>query len=100
MITRANIEVDLNRWFSGQNSTQTGGEKFEGVVIFQRKKKVLRGPNRLGVAAGSWYKAQWEAKGNSLKMPYTSQPSIAWSGAFAIGFAATKEEAIQLLFGE
>ena len=100
MITRADIEADLNRWFSGQDSHQTGGERFEGVVIFQRKKKVLRGPNRLGVAAGSWYKAQWEAKGTSLKMPYTSQPSGTWSGAFAVGFAATKEEAIRLLFDE
>jgi hypothetical protein len=98
MITEHAIREDLDRWFSNPASVVPAGDTFQGVIVFERRTPVTRGPKRLGVAAGETLKRWWDREGTLLTMPFTSQPSEAWSKARAVGFATTRDEAVALLF--
>lgn len=96
MITKAAIIADVERWFAEPASVVAPSDTFHGVVVFERPGK--RGQRRLAVAAGESLKQWWDRSEQLLAMPFTAQPSKAWSQATAVGFASTKEEALSLLF--
>mgnify|MGYP001593859007 CR=1 FL=1 len=100
MITRKAIIKDIDAWFADPSSVIPPPEIFVGVLVFERLTKVSRGPMRLGVAADEYFAKRFEKLGTTLTMPFTSQPSAAWSGAKCVGLAKTRDEAIALLFGE
>lgn len=93
-ITREAIEKDVNLWFSEPESEQN---PFHGILVFERTTPVKTGPMRLGLKADEYLLFCWE-KRPLLTLPFTSQPSAAWSGARCIGLAKTREEALQMLF--
>ena len=98
MITPQAIRDDIDRWFANPASVVPDCDTFQGVLVFERTTTVTRGPMRLGVVAGESDKRWWDREGNRIWMPFTSQPSAAWSKARCVGFATTKAEALALLF--
>jgi len=98
MITERAIRADIDLWFHDPTNLVPTGDTFEGVLVFERCTPVKKGPMRLGVAVGPYHKQRWVREGAGMTMPFTSQPSEAWSGARCVGLATTKEEALALLF--
>jgi hypothetical protein len=94
MITEQAIRDDIDRWFA---EPANPGHPFDGVLVFERLTPVKRGPMRLGVKTCDYLLLQWK-RDPTMTMPFTSQPSAAWEQARCVGFAATKEEALALLF--
>lgn len=97
MNTEQTTIATINRWFDDPTGLVPEGDTFVGVLVFERLTPVKRGPMRIGIAIGTYMQRSWERKPD-MTMPFSSTPSAAWSDARCVGFAATKEEALVLLF--
>lgn len=99
-LSKKGVLRDVTEWFANPSGVPTI-DQFRGIIVYEKSRPDKEGVNRIGMAVDETSKKMWWDKGDRRPtMPFTAQPSEAWSKAKAIGFAATLEEALELLFPE
>lgn len=99
-LSKKGVLRDVTEWFEDPSKVPTIGP-FHGIIVYEKALPSREGVNRVGMAVDeTTKKLWWDKEDRRPTMPFTAQPSEAWSKAKAIGFAATLEEALDLLFPE